>query len=994
MEDYYPIGPESVPEDLAAPSKPYRRHAWMATLGLLLFITAYFSLAIWFGWTGWRILSGLGNAGDGFLWSLVAGVSAMLLAIFMLKALFFIQRGKPSGDIEVTAAQEPVLFAFLGRLADDVGAPRPLRVYVSGGVNAAVFYDLSLANLFIPSHKNLEIGLGLVNVLTLGELKAVLAHEFGHFAQRTMAVGRWVYIAQQIAGHVVARRDAFDRFLATLSPTDLRIAWIGWVLRLIVWSIRSLVDLLFRVVVLAQRALSREMEFQADLVSVAVTGSDALIHALHRLAAADDAWNRTLAFAADEQRANRPVKDLFAVQTKVIANIREILNDPEYGAEPSLAPGESTRVFKAAVAAPPQMWATHPSNSDREENAKRLYVASAIDGRSAWSIFTNAQELRECVSRHLIGKVEATPVPTDETLSVLDAQYHRSYLDRRYRGSYLGRTIVRHARTVQELYGSVSAVPHAAFGDLYPESLSHDIERLRELEQEKGLLSALRRGTLTAPGGVIRHRGQPIARKALPAAIEAVQKEIDAVGGRVHGHDQLCRTMHLAVASTVGKGWADYLKGLLALHHYADHVEANLRDAQALLVSTVNFALSDGNVSKSDLQHILTSADTAYAALKDVHDQASQVVADGTVLARIGKESWRDSLEQLRLPPPSNQNMGDWLKFVHGWIASTCASLSTLRLASLEQLLVAEAQVAAASQSQQTLADAPPNSKVPREYRLLMPGSERPKTPELDWWERFVTANGAIPAAARLLVAGGIVGLVLWIGTSVGGSSVQATRILERGDGADIAASARETLIHNRDLWSAFLAHNHLPENTPHDAAVITAESSLTALISKGGPPTDDWVERSRALNKAYIDERREMARKMGADLSTVSGYRKRISTCPEPAVRTSGKDKPRPGSSSRSLADFYPRALRISGVEGLVVISVKVNSSGCGVEAAVAVSSGSNELDDAALSWVETASFLPAEKDAKPIDGVTLAAINFTLDPPSAPSAARPTGR
>ena len=47
-------------------------------------------------------------------------------------------------------------------------------------MNAAVFYDLSIFNLFFPSKKNLEIGLGLVNVLNLGEFKAILAHEFGH----------------------------------------------------------------------------------------------------------------------------------------------------------------------------------------------------------------------------------------------------------------------------------------------------------------------------------------------------------------------------------------------------------------------------------------------------------------------------------------------------------------------------------------------------------------------------------------------------------------------------------------------------------------------------------------------------------------------------------------------------------------------------------------------------------------------------------------------
>ena len=33
------------------------------------------------------------------------------------------------------------------------------------------------------------------------------------------------------------------------------------------------------------------------------------------------------------------------------------------------------------------MWASHPSNFDREENAKRLYVRSLADARSPWSLF-------------------------------------------------------------------------------------------------------------------------------------------------------------------------------------------------------------------------------------------------------------------------------------------------------------------------------------------------------------------------------------------------------------------------------------------------------------------------------------------------------------------------------------------------------------------------------------------------------------------------------
>jgi hypothetical protein len=39
----------------------------------------------------------------------------------------------------------------------------------------------------VPSRKkNLTIGIGLINSTSVGELKTILAHEFGHFSQRSM----------------------------------------------------------------------------------------------------------------------------------------------------------------------------------------------------------------------------------------------------------------------------------------------------------------------------------------------------------------------------------------------------------------------------------------------------------------------------------------------------------------------------------------------------------------------------------------------------------------------------------------------------------------------------------------------------------------------------------------------------------------------------------------------------------------------------------------
>ncbi len=75
--------------------------------------------------------------------------------------------------------------------------------------------------------------------------------------------------------------------------------WVGWVLSLVIWSIRSVVDTFFRLVLLADRRC-RARWSSRQTVSVCLAGSDALIHALYRCRAADQAWDRALAFADDE----------------------------------------------------------------------------------------------------------------------------------------------------------------------------------------------------------------------------------------------------------------------------------------------------------------------------------------------------------------------------------------------------------------------------------------------------------------------------------------------------------------------------------------------------------------------------------------------------------------------------------------------------------------------------------------------------------------------
>ncbi|MBV9724587.1 MAG: M48 family metalloprotease, partial [Gammaproteobacteria bacterium] len=650
IEAYYPRAPGAIPANLARPTRTYKVRAWLALAGLAAFFGIYLAGIAWFAWVAYRALFKAALGEGGGFWAVTVGLAACLLSAFMLKALFSLRNQKSLPGTEVRESEQPHLFAFLRRLAPEVGAPLPYKVCLSSRVNAAVVSDTSLVRLLLPQRRNLEIGLGLVNVLTLQELNAVLAHEFGHFAQRSMLVGRWVYVSAQIATALVAKRDALDAFLARatrtvwLNPLGLLMLAIAWALRLTVWSIRSITDAIFRLLVISQRALSRQMEFQADLVAVSVAGSDPLVQALHKLQAADVAWKNAWMFASSELRRGRRVPDVFALQSTAIAQLRAVLGMPDFGCVPSVPERERAtyRLFKAGFAQPPQMWLTHPPSFEREENCKRQYVPSDPSDTSAWMLFENADDLRARFTAAELKSDKAVPISREESLRAYERTFERPSLDRVYRGAYLGRPVARYVDELAELYESIPAETSLddALASLYPVSLGLDVERLRALTEERDGLKALQDASLSATDGVIRFRGEAIGRRALTATVSKVQSELDAVAERIHDHDRRCRSTHRAAAAKLGAGWEDYLGGLLALLHYAEHSEANIIDARGYLNYVMSAVTRQGRISGNGVSIVITAAETLFTAIREAFEQCNQVVLDPLVAARMGVPLW------------------------------------------------------------------------------------------------------------------------------------------------------------------------------------------------------------------------------------------------------------------------------------------------------------------------------------------------------------------
>ena len=236
---------------------------------------------------------------------------------------------------------------------------------------------------------------------------------------------------------------------------------------------------------------------------------------------------------------------------------------------------------------------------------------------------------------------------------------------------------------------------------------------------------------------------------------------------RIQAHDAQCRVAHLARAEQLGHGWRDYLIGLIEILHYAEHTLADLIDARGQLGNVLAVMTANRRVRDGELPRLLETANMLHRVLEQIYERKTQVQLDALLLARLNVSHWSALLQDFKLEGAQKSNINNWMKVIDGWVNSAANALSLLSRVALEQLLVTENQVA--HPSGEIVESAPTPSQAPSTYARLLPGRERKRQMQLEWWDRFRVADGLVPALGRFLVAGGIVGGVL------GFSSIAAT---------------------------------------------------------------------------------------------------------------------------------------------------------------------------------------------------------------------------
>ncbi len=156
----------------------------------------------------------------------------------------------------LSAGQSPRLFKEIEGVAGAVGQAMPAEVYLVPDVNAWVSQRGGLMGF--GSRRVMGLGLPLMRTLSRSQLRAVLAHEFGHYHGGDTKLGPWIY----------KTRGAIVRTLASLGNRS-------WLQKPFLWY----GNMFLRIT----HAISRRQEFVADELAARTVGSKPLITGLQKI---------------------------------------------------------------------------------------------------------------------------------------------------------------------------------------------------------------------------------------------------------------------------------------------------------------------------------------------------------------------------------------------------------------------------------------------------------------------------------------------------------------------------------------------------------------------------------------------------------------------------------------------------------------------------------------------------------------------------------------
>ena len=329
----------------------------------------------------------------------------LIVVFFLIKFVFKSHKVDRSNLIELREEDAPLLYEDIREIVAKVKTNFPKKIYLSHEVNACVFYDSTFLSMIFPVKKNLQIGMALVNTVSREELKAILAHEFGHFSQRSMKVGSYVYTVNQIIFNMLYDNEGYGNAIQKFANISWYFAIFVVVGVKIIEGIQWVLKKLYNVVNLHHLSLSREMEFHADAIAVNTIGSKPFISSMMRLDLSNNAFDRTLSYYEQKIASNIKPKNIYPQHQFIMNILAEDTGVDFVNGLPNVTSEYLNRYNKSKLVIKNQ-WASHPSTEDRIAAINNgNFPEGEDDGTPANVLFADVDNSQSAVTTLLFSKV-------------------------------------------------------------------------------------------------------------------------------------------------------------------------------------------------------------------------------------------------------------------------------------------------------------------------------------------------------------------------------------------------------------------------------------------------------------------------------------------------------------------------------------------------------------------------------------------------------------
>jgi Zn-dependent protease with chaperone function/Tfp pilus assembly protein PilF len=331
--------------------------------------------------------------GGGLLWAMlsmsyvlvkpvvVVGVGTMIAVYGLMRGLFF--RRPPGEGRFISRAEEPRLYGLLDEVATAARSKPVDQVVLQPGSGVGVREDGTTLEVLAGRGKRvLALGYGVLQQLTIGELRAVLAHEYGHLSHGETRLTPVLWRVEVSAVRMLMGMAASGR-MVMMNPAF-------WFLR---WYMRVYVRI--------TRGHGRRRELLADRVAALTYGGDTFARALVNASAADQDLSRAIALLGTLRSIGVEGQTLYSLQEMKKAQTEAPLRA-------ALAEERSGRTSNP--------FDTHPPVAERIKRVAGMQGTRPDDPRPAVTLLSNPDKFAIEVAAPVLARLPPPDLDTPQPL--------------------------------------------------------------------------------------------------------------------------------------------------------------------------------------------------------------------------------------------------------------------------------------------------------------------------------------------------------------------------------------------------------------------------------------------------------------------------------------------------------------------------------------------------------------------------------------------------